>query len=366
MEIVPDLVGDAQGLAVAFQDLFDLAEAAGVDRSNLQRDREGGRGFFAEDFEHLQTAERGRVASPAEFGALAAAEFALAFGGNLHHRRALFRRDPAGGQEAVSLPDQQVADIQGNWDAVFLVEGFFAVPGGVIVLDVVMDKGSLVEAFDGEGGLAEVVRKRGVRRGAQGLVGGGGEERAPAFSGARKPFVGDAFGLALGGAEGELEVERGEPEIDLIAGLAQVESSGGVLAGEVDVIPDPVQVDRGVNAVVLQKRDGDTGDRGGFHVGKRAFKHAQTADAHDGLDFPRLDQGHDDRGSLRHEDGVSETFRLGLQVLNGAEAALFAQESEFVERRRALVFHPETFWKEQEPALKRHPGQLFPPQLVVQ
>ncbi len=137
------------------------------------------------------------MARPDEFRALAAAEFALAFGGDAEHLDFLLGAGAARGEQAVTFADEQVADIQRDGDAVFFVQRLFAVTLRVVVLDVVVDERGFVEAFDGDGDLAQILGQRRAGRGAQRLIGGDGEERAPAFAGAAEPFAGDLFRLAL-------------------------------------------------------------------------------------------------------------------------------------------------------------------------
>ena len=124
-----------------------------------------------------------------------------------------------------------------------------------------------------------------------------------------------------------------------------------------DVIPDPIEIDGGVDTVVLQQRYGDTGDGRGFHIGKGALQDAQAGDAYDRLDFPRLNERHDDRGAFRDEDRIAEALRFRLQILNGAKSALLAEQPEFIERRRAFALHPKALRKQQEAPLVRDAGE---------
>ncbi len=147
---------------------------------------------------------------------------------------------------------------------------------------------------------------------------------------------------------------------------AEIEAARLVVAGEVDVIPDPVEIDGGIDAVVLEQRHGDAGNGRGFHVGKRALQHAEAAHADDRLDLPGLDERHDDRAAFRDEHRVAEPLGFRLQILDRAEPALFAEQAEFIERRGAFALHAQALRQQQQPALERHAGELLAPHFVVQ
>ena len=133
------------------------------------------------------------MARPDEFGTLAAAEFALAFGGDADHLGFLFGAGAAGGEQAVAFADEQVADIERNGEAVFFVQRFFAVTLRVVVLDVVVNERGLVKALDGDGDFAQVFGNGCAGCGAQRLVRGDGEKGPPAFARATEPFARDFF-----------------------------------------------------------------------------------------------------------------------------------------------------------------------------
>ena len=145
-----------------------------------------------------------------------------------------------------------------------------------------------------------------------------------------------------------------------------VEAAGFVVAGEVEVVPDPVDVDGGVDAVVLEEGDGDGGDGGGFDVRERAFEDGEAGDADDGLDFAGLNETHDDGAAFGDEDGVAEAFGFILEVLDRAETALFAEEAEFVEGSGAFGFDAQAFRHEEEPAFVGDGGEGFAPHFVVE
>ena len=81
-----------------------------------------------------------------------------------------------------------------------LVQRLFPVPLGVVVLDVIVDEGGLMEALDGHGDFPEVFGEGSGGVGSEGLVSGGHEKGPPAFAGAHQPFAGDAFGAGPSGA----------------------------------------------------------------------------------------------------------------------------------------------------------------------
>src|SRR6186713_1094689 len=133
-----------------------------------------------------------------------------------------------------------------------------------------------------------------------------------------------------------------------------------------DVIPDPVQVDGRINAVVLKEGHGNAGNGGGFHVRKGAFEHGQATDSDDGLDLSRLNEAHDDGGAFSDQDGVTEAFGLMLQVLDRAKPALLAEQSKLIEGGGTFGFYPQAFWEEKQSAFERHAGQRFPPHFVAE
>jgi hypothetical protein len=147
---------------------------------------------------------------------------------------------------------------------------------------------------------------------------------------------------------------------------AGVETAGLVVAGEMDVFPDPVDVDGGVDAVVLQQGHGDGGNRGGLDVGEGALEHGEAGNADDRLDLTRLDQRHDDGRPLGDEHGIAEALGLVLEILDRAEAALLAEQAEFVEGRRAFLLDPEALRHEEEAAPVGNLRERFAPHLIVE
>ncbi len=75
-------------------------------------------------------------------------------GGPDHGRRQLGWQSGFDNQ-AVSFPDQQIADVQCDSDPVLPVQCLFAVAGVVLVLDIVVDQRGLVEAFHRDGQAAQ-------------------------------------------------------------------------------------------------------------------------------------------------------------------------------------------------------------------
>ena len=217
-DVVVDLVGDTEGFTVGAENVGDFVVQfdASEDRTDAQGDLECRRGFLFENIEHLQARERLGLACPEEFRALAAAEFALAGGGDGDHGGALFGADVRGGEQAVAFADEEVADIQRDGDAMLGVQRGLAVARGVLVLDVVVDERGLVEAFDGDGDFLQVLGHRGIRAG-EGTPCGDGEEGPPAFAGAGEPFTSDALGLVGGRAHDGGERCVGEPCVHFAA-----------------------------------------------------------------------------------------------------------------------------------------------------
>ena len=211
VEVVFDLIGDADGFAEGDERVFGFVETTGVGCADEECDGEGGCGFAAEDFEDLGRGEGDRVALPVEFSALAAAEVALAFAGDADHGGEGGGGDPGVGDETVAFADEEVAGVEGGGDSVFCVERGFVVAFFVTVFDVVVDEGCFVEAFDGEGEFADRVGERGFGVFAEGLADGDGEERPPAFSGASEPVAGHEFCGAVGWAHEAVDFVAVEP-----------------------------------------------------------------------------------------------------------------------------------------------------------
>ena len=81
----------------------------------------------------------------------------------------------------------------------FFVERFFAVTLLVAIFDIIVNERRFVEAFDRGGNFADVLGQSGAGCLPQGLVGGDGEERPPAFAGPDQPIAPDFLGFPLGG-----------------------------------------------------------------------------------------------------------------------------------------------------------------------
>ena len=79
-----------------------------------------------------------------------------------------------------------------------------------------------------------------------------------------------------------------------------------------------------------------------------------------------MDEGHHDGGAFGDEDGVAEAFGFILEILNGAEAALFTEEAEFVEGGGAFAFDAQALGHEEETALVGDGGEGFAPDFVAE
>ena len=217
-EVVSNLISDTEIFAILaehFGDLLVLAEVGG-DGAEPQGDLECGRGFLPENIEHLHGLERLGVALPNQLRALAAAEVALAVGGDLQHRGALFGGKGCFAEETIAFADEQIADVQRHGEAVFFVQSFFTVTLGVFVLDVVVDERGFVETLDGDGDFFEIIGNgfRGII--AQGLIRRHAEKRSPAFAGAREPVAANGFGFAFALAHNSGERFGSEPRFHFV------------------------------------------------------------------------------------------------------------------------------------------------------
>ena len=162
-----------------------------------------------------------------------------------------------------------------------------------------------------------------------------------------------------------IECRPFEPRLHGVVQAAEIEPTRPVGRLEVDVVPDPVDVDRRIDTVVLQQRDGHRRNRRRLHVRKCLFKHSHAAHADDRLDRAGLHHRHHQCRAFGHEHRVAKPLGLRLKILDRAEAALLAEQAEFVEGRRAAVFHPQALRHEQEPAFEGHSSEGVAPRLVV-
>ena len=267
--------------------------------------------------------------------------------------------------EPIAFADEQVADVQRDSKAVFFVQRFFAVTLGVFILDVVVDQGRLVETFHGNGDLFEILGNRFRGIAAQRLKRRYTQERPPTFAGACKPVAANRLGVTFTFAHDRLERVWREPCVHLVMQGGEIQPACFVVAGEVDIIPNPIFIYRRVDAVILQQRNRHTRHGRRFHVRKGAFQNGDTSHANDGVDLARLNETHHDRAAFSHERSVAELLRLVLEILNAAQPAALAEQAKLIERRRALGLHAQAFGHHQQPALKRHGRQRFAPKLVV-
>ena len=366
-QVVANLIRDAERFAVIRQRVRDFLMLfnSGVERAESKRHFKCRSRFLAENVEHLGLCQRPWRARPAKFRALSATKLSLPLRRDQEHFCFLLRRRPARADEAIPFADEQIANVQRNGNAMLFVQRLFAVAHGVVVLDVIVDQRRFVKTFHRQRHFTNVLRQRRARGFAQGLVRRHGQERTPPFAGARQPFACDLFRFALNRAHDFFERVAGEPGIHFVAHRSEVEPARFVVAGKMDVFPDPVQVHRRVNAVVLQQRDGHAGYRRGFHVRKCALQNAQAAHADDGLNLPRLNEAHDDGAAFCNEHSVAELFRFGLQILDRAQTALLAEQTELIERRRAFALDAQAFRQQQQPAFVRNGGERLPPHFVV-
>ena len=247
-----------------------------------------------------------------------------------------------------------------------------AVAFEIAILDVVVDERRLVKAFHRHGdpldrvdrplvviGVLSVVFVIATR--PQRLEHRRSEKGPPASAADGQPLTANLLGMAHRRPHQPIERRPFEPRLHGVVQAAQIEPSRPVGRLEVDVVPDPVDVDRRIDAVVLEQWHGHRRNRRRLHVRKCFFKHRHAAHADDRLDRAGLHHRHDERRALRDEDGVAEPLRLRLKVLDRAEAALLAEQAELVEGRGATVLHPQAFRHQQEPPLVRHGGELLAP-----
>src|SRR5207249_1848479 len=152
---------------------------------------------------------------------------------------------------------------------------------------------------------------------------------------------------------------RGQPaQLGLLAGTVggahqvDVGPGGDRRRGglEVDQFGDPVVVDGGAAAVAGQQRGGDAGDAGEEDLVDGLFEDVEAGDPDDGVDVSADDDLQDDGGALGDEDLVAEVLGAGLEVGDGAGAALAAVEAELVVVGGAALGVREAVGQQQQPA----------------
>ena len=366
IHVVANLVGDPEVLRVALEHPGDLVELTGVGSAQFQSHLKSRRCLLAENLEDLLRIERLGIARPDEFGSLAAAKLALPAGGDEEHLSLSRVGRSAFADEAVAFSDEQVSRIQRHRDPVLGIQGGLVVPAVILVLDVIVDERGLVEKFGREGNLFDVLGERIAAVFAQRFEGGDGEERTPAFSVTGEPFAGDILLPALGRPHHGGDAFGSEPAFDLFMKSGEIETTGVIVTGEVEIFPDPVDIDGRVDAVILQQRHGDRRDRRRLDVGESALKHGETRNPDDGLDLAGLNQRHDDGGAFRHEDGITESLGFVLKILDRAKSALLAEQAELVKGRRAFVLDAQALRHEEKAALVRDLGERLAPHFVVE
>ena len=251
-----------------------------------------------------------------------------------------------------------------------------AVAFEIAILDVVVDERRLVKAFHRHGDPLDCVVRPLVMIGVlsvvlviatrpQRLEHRRSQKGPPPPAADSQPLATNRLGMAHRRSHQSIERRPFEPRLHGVVQAAEIEPSRPVGRLEVDVVPDPVDIDRRIDAVVLEQWHGHRRNRRRLHVRKCFFKHSHAAHADDRLDRAGLHHRHHQRRALGHEHRVAESLGLRLEILDRAEAALLAEQAELVERRRAAVFHPQALGHEQEPALEGHGSEGVAPRLVV-
>ncbi len=346
----------------------DFAEAvihSGGDLAEPQGDLEGGRRLFAEDRQDVGHAESLPVAQPEELGALAHAQRAVSGSGHAVHGGFLLGREVELAEKAVAFAHEEVARVERDRDAEPFVERLGAVALAIVVLDVVVDQRCLVKALHRH---EQLVRPRGESAPPvflQSLVNARREKGPPALSRLGQPVAADLLGVAPNRSERRVEVRLSEEIPNLLAERLDVDARGVTVGSEVDGVPHPVEVGVGARASVVKQRDGHARDRARFHVGKDLLEDREAAHTDDRLDLARLDEGHDQRRPLGHENDVTETLRLGLEVVDRAVAAQGAEQAELVDLALALGLVPHALGQEQKAPVHGDLCERRAPEFIV-
>ena len=365
LDVVLDLIGDAQRLAVLAEDVVRVVVRRAETRPQTQRHLEGRRGLLSEDIEHFDRRQRLGVPRPPQLAALPPAQRDVSLRRQRHHVR------PAQlCEQAVSLAHQEVADVERHRHADIGVQRRTAVALRIGILDIVVDERRLVEALDRDRRLLDLFRQLWrilTMVALQRHIGAGRQIRAPPLAAVRQEAPRDLGCLIvlLDLAHDGVERARREPPPHLGLERVEVEAIGLVVGGQVNQVPHPVEVDRGVDTVVLQERYGRPRDGRGFHVREALLQHIDAADTHDRFDFPGLDHRPDNRRALGHQHGIAETLRFHGQVLNGTQTTFLAEQAKLIEGRRALLLHPQALRDEQQSPVIRNLGQRVSPGRVA-
>jgi hypothetical protein len=216
----------------------------------------------------------------------------VADGGGLQHGKLGFCWRLDFGNQAIAFAEQEVSDIDGDGFAMLDVHGRCVVTQRVTILDVVVDQGSLVKALNRYGEFSDILIDDGrvvfgcaAERGMH----TGREVGSPTVASPGQPVLCDLGSRILRRSHDLCEGIAGEDRLHFCFQLIEVQAVGLILCGQVDNIPDPVQVDGAVDAVILQEGDGDPWDGGGLHVWEAPFQYIETADSNDCVDLTGLD-----------------------------------------------------------------------------
>src|SRR2546430_17592091 len=106
---------------------------------------------------------------------------------------------------SIALADQQVADVERDRNAMFLVQGFLAISFFVSIFDVVVDERGFVKTFDGNRNLSNIFGQRSAGSITQCLIGCDRKKWPPPFASASQPFTANFFSLAVRGSDNFIE-----------------------------------------------------------------------------------------------------------------------------------------------------------------
>src|SRR5205807_424004 len=206
--------------------------------------------LLPENIQHLQARKRSGRFGPNQLSALAAAELPLPLRSCQEHSGLLLIGGLATPDQAVALSNQQVTDVERDRNPMFLVQRFLTISFFVAIFDVVVNERSFVKTLHGNGDFSNVFRQSSPRHIAQCLVGCDGQKWPPPFAGPSQPFTSNFFRSTLRGSDNFLNRCRCEPGINFLAERAQIQPARLVITGKVDVIPNPIDIDGGIDAVV--------------------------------------------------------------------------------------------------------------------
>ena len=267
------------------------------------------------------------------------------------------------GEQAVTFAQQQVSDIDGHRNAVNGVDGRLAVAQAVRVLDVIVDQGGLVEAFDGDGGALRVSGI--VRLPRQGGIDGQQQIGTPALPTFGNPVQGGAGRHIVREGEAPAQGLRSEKGFDRRFYFIVIQRIISPFRTEIQQGFYVIRIHFGILATVVIQRNGQARDGMTHQQREGLFQGGQATDADDGIGRALTDQADHGGEAFCYEAQGAHLVRLILQGRDGTVPAAGAQQAEGIDLCLAHGLATEALGQQQDPAVGRDGGHLVAPGAVV-